>query len=256
MKTALITGASSGIGYELAKIFAKNKNNLVLVARNENKLNELANELMNKHNVKIMVIPMDLSKQNAAQKIYNQVKQENIEVEYLINNAGFGYFGMFYETDWNKEEQMLNLNIKTLTEFTKLFVKDMITRKSGRILNLGSTASFQPCPTMAAYGATKSYVLSFSGAIANELKGTGVTVSVLCPGNTKSRFQEVAEMDNSNVLKGKFATSEEVAEYGYKIMMKGKRIAIHGFKNRLLANCAKFIPRNLAAAIVRKILSK
>lgn len=175
----------------------------------------------------------------------------------MINNAGFGDFGMFVETDWNKELQMINLNITTLTQFTKLYLQDMVKRGSGKIMNVASTAAFQSGPTMAVYYATKAYVLSFSEAVDNEVSDKGITVTTLCPGATESGFQAVAAMEESNLVKGKkLPTSKEVAEYGYKAMMKGKTVAIHGFMNWIMANSVRFTPRALVVKITRKIQDK
>jgi hypothetical protein len=256
-KTALITGASMGIGYELAKQFAQNGNNVVLVARSADKLNAIASEFEKAYKIKADVIAVDLSKPNIAEEVYDEVKKRGISIEYLINNAGFGEFGMFFETDWNKEKMMIDLNITTLTHFCKLYVKDMLARKSGKIMNVASTASFQPGPTMAVYYATKAYVLSFSEAISNELEGTGVTVTALCPGPTESNFQAAANLEESKLVKGKkLPTAAEVAEYGYKALMRGKVVAIHGFKNYLLAQSNRFAPRAVVLKIVRFMQDK
>ena len=252
--TALITGASNGIGLELAYEHAKNGGNLILIARNSKKLEEIKSEIETKYNVKVNIISKDLSIKNAAQEVYNEVKNLNLQVDYLINNAGFGDFGMFISTKWNKEEEMINLNITALTQFTKLFIKDMIARKNGKILNLASTASFQPGPTMAVYFATKAYVLSFSEAIANEVKEFGVTVTALCPGPTASGFQTAAAMDNAKLFKDKkLPSSKEVAIYGYNAMLKGKTVAIHGTLNYILANAIRLLPRNLVTKIIRQV---
>lgn len=252
--TALITGASNGIGLELAYEHAKNGGNLILIARNSKKLEEIKSEIETKYNVKVNIISKDLSIKNAAQEVYNEVKNLNLQVDYLINNAGFGDFGMFVSTNWNKEEEMINLNITALTQFSKLFIKDMIARKNGKILNLASTASFQPGPTMAVYFATKAYVLSFSEAIANEVKEFGVTVTALCPGPTASGFQTAAAMDNAKLFKDKkLPSSKEVAIYGYNAMLKGKTVAIHGTLNYILANAIRLLPRNLVTKIIRQV---
>lgn len=186
MATALITGASNGIGLELAKVHASKGGDLVLVARNKAKLDELKAEFENKFKVKVYTIGKDLSADNSAQEVYNETTKQNIKIDYLINNAGFGDFGMFAETDWSKELQMINLNITTLTQFTKLYLQDMLKSKSGKIMNVASTAAFQSGPTMAVYYATKAYVLSFSEAVDNEVSNRGVTVTTLCPGATES----------------------------------------------------------------------
>ncbi|QNF31754.1 SDR family oxidoreductase [Adhaeribacter swui] len=254
MKTALITGASGGIGYEFAKLFAQRQHNLVLVARSEAKLNQIAGELQSAYHVQVTVVAQDLSQPQAATIVYASLKARNIDVDYLVNNAGFGDFGFFVETNWAKEEQMINLNITALTHFTKLFVRDMVERRRGRILNIASTAAFQPGPLMAVYFATKAYVLSFSEAIANELQGTGITVTALCPGPTESGFLQAAALEESKLFKGKkISSAAEVAAYGYRAFMAGKTVAIPGFRNWLLANSARFVPRKLLTALVRKM---
>lgn len=253
MKTALITGASSGIGLELAKQFAAEKINLVLVARSEGKLNELAATLRNS-GVTVHVLAKDLSNYHSAKEIYGWCGQNNITIDYLVNNAGFGDFGFFHESEWGKQEQMINLNITTLTYLTRLFLPGMVERKYGKVLNVASTAAFQPGPTMSVYYATKAYVLHFSEAIANELDKTGVTVTAFCPGATESGFQSAAAMEDSKLVKGKkLPSSAAVAAYGYKAMMKGKKVAIHGFMNAVMANAIRFMPRNWVLKITRKI---
>jgi len=256
-KTALITGASSGIGKELAFIHASKNGNLVLVARNIEKLNLIKNELENKYGISVYVIKKDLSLTDSALEVYNEIKKQQIKVDYLINNAGFGDFGFFIDNNWIKEQQMINLNITTLTHLCKLFLKDMVKRGHGKIMNVASTAAFQPGPTMAVYYATKAYVLHFTEAVANEVEKTGVSITALCPGATASGFQAAAKMEDSNLVKGKrLPTSKQVAKYGYKSMLRGKRVAIHGFKNYLLANSIRFTPRSLVIKIVRKLQDK
>jgi hypothetical protein len=257
MATALITGASNSIGLELAKVHASKGDNLVLVARNKTKLDELKIELEKQFKISVHTIGKDLALANSAQEVYNELKQQNIAVNYLINNAGFGDYGFFYETDWNKELQMINLNITTLTHFTKLFLQDMVKRGSGKIMNVASTAAFQSGPTMAIYYATKAYVLSFSEAIDNEVREKGITVTTLCPGPTETGFLEAAALQESKLFKGKkIASSKEVAEYGYRSMMEGKTVAIHGLMNRIMANAVRFIPRALAVKVVRSVQAK
>jgi uncharacterized protein len=257
MATALITGASNGIGLELAKVHASNGDDLVLVARNKSKLDELKTELESNYKVSVYTIGKDLSTNNSAQEVYDETTKQNIQIDYLINNAGFGDFGMFAETDWNKELQMINLNITTLTHFTKLYLQDMVKRRNGKIMNVASTAAFQSGPTMAVYYASKAFVLSFSEAVDNEVSDKGVTITALCPGATKSGFQAAAAMEESALVKGKkLPTSKEVAEYGYKAMMKGKTVAIHGMMNWIMANSVRFTPRSLVVKITRKIQEK
>jgi len=254
METALITGASSGIGYELAKIFASNKINLVLTARNTTELNKLKNELEIRFEIKILVIGKDLSNPGSTKEIFEEVHKSGIEINYLINNAGFGDFGFFYKCNWEKQKQMINLNITALTQLTRLFLPELISKGKGKILNVASTAAFQPGPLMSVYYATKAYVLFFSEAIANELKGTGVTVTALCPGPTKSGFQKTANLEYSRLFKRKIIpTAEVVAKYGYSAMMKGKIIAVHGFVNKLLAFFSPRAPKWIVIRIVRKM---
>lgn len=257
MATALITGASNGIGLELALIHAAKGDQLVLVARNKSKLDELKIELEKTYKISVYTIGKDLSAMNAGQEIFDETSKQQIHIDYLINNAGFGDFGMFVETDWNKEAQMIQLNITALTQLTKLYLKEMVKRSSGKIMNVASTAAFQSGPTMAVYYATKAYVLSFSEAIDNEVRDKGVTVTALCPGATESGFQAAAAMEESNLVKGrKLPTSKEVAEYGYESMMKGRTVAIHGFMNYLLANSVRFIPRAMVVKVTRKLQDK
>jgi short-subunit dehydrogenase len=256
MSTALITGASGGIGLELSRILAKNKNDVILVARNENKLKLLANELR-QQNINAYVLPKDLSDYHAAKEVFDYCLQNNLQVDYLINNAGFGDFGFFVDSDWNKQEQMINLNITALTYLTRLFLPGMVERKFGKVMNVASTAAFQPGPTMSVYYATKAFVLHFSEAISNELEGTGVTVTALCPGATESGFQKAAAMEGSRLIKGrKLPGSKEVAEYGYKAMMRGRVVAIHSFKSKLLVFGARFSPRFLVLRITRYLQDK
>ena len=255
-KTALITGSSSGIGYELAKVHAKNGDNLVLVALDNGKLNELKREIEEKHKVKVYTIEKDLSFPGAAGEVYDELKQQKISVDYLINNAGFGDFGLFADCDWTKQEKMINLNITALAHFTRLFLPDMIDKGSGKIMNVASTASFQPGPTMAVYFATKAFVLSFSEAVSNEVKDKGITVTALCPGSTETGFHAVVMGDGKLLKDRKKSSPGEVAEYGYRAMMKGKTVAIHGLKNKIMAASVRFLPRALVVKAARKIQEK
>jgi hypothetical protein len=250
--TALITGASSGIGLELAKIHASKGDNLVLVARNESSLNKLKEDILKSAKVDITIICKDLSKLDAAKELYQEIKSQNLSVNYLINNAGFGDYGFFHESDWSKTNEMIQLNITALTQLCHLFLPDLIASKNARIMNVASIAAFIPGPLMAVYYATKAFVLHFSEAIANELKGTGVIVTALCPGPTESGFQLAANLEGSKMIQGKkFPSSKQVAEYGYKSMMNGKTVAIEGTMNCLMAISARFTPRNMVAKIVR-----
>ncbi len=255
-KTVLITGASSGIGLEFAHIFAQNKINLVLVARNHEKLKTLAQELELKHKVKVSVLPYDLSNYQNAEAISNWLGAQNINIQYLINNAGFGELGSFADSNWARQEQMINLNITALTYLTHLFLPAMRQAGYGRILNVASTAAFQPGPGMAVYFATKSFVLHFSEAINAELSGSGVTVTALCPGATESGFADAANAAESKLFKGrKLPSSREVAEFGYKSMMKGKTVAVHGIVNKSLIAGIRLMPRKLVVQVSKMIMS-
>ncbi len=255
-KTALVTGAASGLGYELAFLLIKDDYNLVLVDIDAPKLKEVKqffNKAYKKSTVNILV--KDLSQPDVAQEIYNEVKHLAIDV--LVNNAGFGLFGTFANTDWKRESEMLHLHVLTTTHLTKLILPAMISRKSGKILNISSLAAFQPGPMMSMYYASKSYILSFSEAIANELKGTGVTVTALCPGPTKTLFQETVSNDCSeNKISFNMACPMDVALYGYNAMRKGKTVAIPGAFNKFLSTIPRFISRNMATRIVRNIQEK
>ena len=254
-KTALITGASGGIGFELAKIHAENGGNLVLVARSKDKLDALKNELIRKHDISVYTIGKDLSVPGSAQEVFDELKMQSISVDYLINNAGFGDYGLFESCDWEKQEQMINLNIVALAHLTRLFLPDMIIRGSGKILNLASTASFQPGPTMSVYFASKAFVLSFSEAINNEVADRGISVTALCPGSTESGFHQVTIGEGKKVKKREIPSSRTVAKYGYKAMIKGKAVAIYGLKNALMANLVRIAPRSVVVKMARKIQS-
>jgi short-subunit dehydrogenase len=257
MATAFITGASNGIGLELARVHASKGDDLVLTARNKSKLDELKSELESKYKIKVYTIGKNLALPESARELYDETTSQGIRIDYLINNAGFGDFGMFAERDWNKQHQMIELNITALTQLTKLYLKDMIACGSGKIMNVASTAAFQPGPTMAVYYATKAYVLHFSEAIANEVKDKGVTITALCPGPTESGFKTAASMEESRLFKSKFIpTSRSVAEYGYKAMMRGQVVAIHGIMNNVLAFFVRFMPRALIVKVTRMIQAK
>ena len=251
-KTALITGASNGIGYELAAIHAEHGDDLVIVARTKCKLDVLKTTLEKRFGIKVLTIEKDLSVPGAAEEVYNEVNSQNITVDYLVNNAGFGDISLFAESDWIKQARMINLNVMALTHLSRLILPDMIGRRSGRILNVASTASFQPGPTMAVYFATKSYVLSFSEAINNEVRENGVTVTALCPGSTESGFHAAAA-EGRHIKERKLPSAREVAEFGYKSMMKGKAVAIPGIMNSIMATSVRFIPRSLVVKASRKI---
>lgn len=252
-ETALVTGPSGGIGEELAKLLAEKGNDLVLVSRNAERLRTLAADLSAKHSVRIEALPLDLSTAGAANDVVSFLKGKEIEPDVLINNAGSGTFGLFAETDPAAGLAQIQLNVIALTHLTRLLLPGMLVRGRGRILNVASTAAFQPGPLMAVYYATKAYVLSFSEALANELKGSGVTVTCLCPGPTRTEFMDRAGIGTGGILQKKGVVMEPaaVALRGYKGMMKGRRLVIPGFMNKLLAHATRFGSRALNAKIVR-----
>jgi uncharacterized protein len=250
-KTALITGASGGIGYELALLFARDGYDCILIARSQDKLRDLAARLEREHGVKTMVIAKDLSKASAVDEIYEEITAAGLAVDVLVNNAGFPVFGLFVETDLQTELEMLQINVMALTALTKLLLKGMVERRAGRILNLASTAAFLPGPLMAVYYASKAYVLSFSQALSNELRGTGVTVTALSPGPTRTGFQKRGAMEDSRLVQGNIADAASVALAGYRGMMSGKTIVIPGFSNKLIPWVVRLSPRGVVTRVVR-----
>jgi uncharacterized protein len=251
---AVVTGASGGIGLEFAHVLAEKGYDLVLVARSEGKLQALAQELQGKHRIQVKVIALDLGQPQAAQDLYDTLQAQGIATDVLINNAGFATYGHFAtETSLEQELQMIQLNIATLTHLTKLFVQPMVQRKRGRIVNVASTASFQPGPLMAVYYASKAYVLSFSEALAQELQGTGVTVTALCPGPTESGFQERAAMTDSKLVQSGLMTARAVVEQGVAGMLAGKAIVVPGFSNKLGTLLPRLMPRGFVARMVMRI---
>lgn len=249
-KTAFVSGASSGIGYEIAKLLAKDGYNLVITSRSESKFFEIKPEFEELYNIKVMIIPIDLTIPFVADEVYAGLIKKKISVDVLVNSAGMGDYGAFADCDWMRNRQMLQLNVIASTHLTRLFVEDMIKKGSGRILNIASTAAFHPGPLMSVFFATQAYMLSFTEALASELRGTGVSVSILCPGPTQTDFQRVSNMQNTRIFKGrKMASPESVAEYGYKAMMRGQTVAIHGLSNKLLTVLSKFLPRKLLTGI-------
>lgn len=257
MKTAVITGASSGIGLELAQLFAQDGIAPTLVARSETKLQQLADKLKDEYGVEAQVIPMDLSKQEAPEQLFKACEERQLEVDYLINNAGFGDFGEIHQTDYQKMGNMIMLNIFALTALSRLFSQAMVERGQGHILNVASTAAFQPGPTMAVYFATKAYVLSFSEGIRHELKKYGIYVTCLAPGATETGFQESADLEGSGLFKDKkLPSAQEVAAFGYKAMKKGKGTVVHGTLNRFLAFTTRFTPRSVTAKISEQLMKK
>jgi len=255
--TALITGASEGIGMELARIHASYGDHLVLVARRGDLLETLKQELEAGFGIQVMVIAKDLTDPGAVSEVYATTVKADLTIDVLVNNAGFGHYDLFTDSPWEKEEQMIQLNITALTQLTKLYLPGMISRGYGRILQVASVAAFVPGPLMSVYFATKAYVLSLSEALSSELQGTGVTCTVLCPGPTQSGFQRVAGVVENDTMNGKkIPTSAEVAAFGYRAMVRGKRVAVHGFRNRLMTLTTSLVPRSMVADMVKRMQLK
>ena len=251
---ALITGASRGIGLELAKECAKHGHDVVLVARRQDALEAAAGAIEGKYGVRATVVAADLSSVDARVEVLSSMLEQKIEIGLLINNAGFGLGGEFLETDIEREIEMIDVNVSALVHLTKVFAPAMIKRRSGRIMNVASTAAFQPGPLMSVYYATKAFVLSFSQAIAEEWRNTGVTVTALCPGATATDFAETAQISNTRFFqKLGVADAGDIARYGYKAMMHGDRIAIPGWRDKLMIQSERFAPRRLVTAITRKV---
>jgi len=249
-KTALITGPSSGIGYELSKVFAKNGYNLVLVSRNTEKLKVVSEEIRLQHDIQVKVISKDLCKSSAPQELYDEVAAEGINIDVLVNNAGIGTYGKFIGSSTQKQMDLIQLNITSLTMLCKLFGRDMVKNGSGSILNVASTAAFQPGPLMSTYYASKAYVLMLSEALMSELKQDGVTITVLCPGPTQTEFFERHNMIGTKLERSPHIMSAaKVAEIGFSGLLKGKPIVIPGLINKLLAFSVRLAPRRVVTAI-------
>jgi short-subunit dehydrogenase len=255
-RTALITGASQGIGLEFARICAREGYDLVLVARDKTRLKEIAQELARKEHVEVKVIGLDLSKNDSVERLAKEFAKNTIEIDLLINNAGFGNLGEFTSTDLEKEHRMIQLNIVALTDLTKFFAKEMVKRKSGTILNVSSVAAFLPGPYMSVYYATKAYVLSLSLALAKEVEEHGVSVTTLCPGPTKSEFQQRAGMKNALLFKSGMMDADEVAWAGYRGAMLGRKLVVPGIHNKLSVFLIRFAPRSLLMRIVARLQKK
>jgi short-subunit dehydrogenase len=255
--TALITGASSGIGYELAKLFARDKINLWLVSRDGAKVQQVADELSSHFSIVAEAMAVDLAIPEGPSAVFAKAQKAGIAVDYLVNNAGFGKFGKFEDVPWEESLGQVQLNITALTHLTKLFLAPMLERGSGRIMNVASTAAFQPGPLMAVYYATKAYVLSFSEALANEVSGTGVSVTCFCPGATDTNFQKRAQLEDSRLFKKVGPMDvKTVARDGYHGMMKGKTVVISGVRNWAVAESVRFAPRKMVTAISRWVQEK
>ena len=259
-KYAIVTGASCGIGYELAKILAKDGKNIVVIARGRDKLEDLKREIENKHGTKVKVLAKDLADPKAPPEIFSELEKEKIYVDVLVNNAGFGTYGTFSNTNLKDDLEMMQVNMVSPTHLTKLFLPGMIARGQGRILNVASMAAFQPGPRMTVYCASKSYVLSFSEALAEELRGTGVTVTALCPGPVRTGFAKRARTERTKaMIRGLFNRiwePEDVAAVGYHGLMKGKTIVIPGKRYKIAIILVRLLPRKLTTRAARMLMEE
>jgi len=251
-ETVLITGASSGIGLELAKCFAADGCRLILVARNTPALEKLAEELRRKSKIEAIVLTADLSLPETPKQIFEKLSAQKISVDVLVNNAGFGAIGIFTQLPLERQSEMIQVNVTALTGLTRLFLPGMIQRKRGGILNVGSVAGFVPGPGMAVYYATKAFVLSFTEALSAELEGTGVKVTALCPGPTPTNFGNVAGSKKVRLLRLPGTSAEKVAEDGHAAFRRGRTIAVSGFQNKFVVLLARLTPRKLIRKTVRK----
>lgn len=255
-KTALITGASSGIGYELTKCFAQDGHNVIMVANHEDKLLQAAQQISTEFPlIRVETVSIDLSRDGAADKLYSEVQDKRLQVEYLVNNAAFGDKGLFLENELDKELALIHLNVITLVTLTKRYLREMVSRGSGKILQVSSVAAFLPHPLLAVYAATKSFVLSFSESLQNEIKDTGVTITVLCPPPTETNFFEVANMENSKIANSsQVQEADEVAKAGYKGLMDGDARVLPTIVAKMYAAQGITLPDAVNAAIVHKQL--
>jgi len=256
MKTVLITGGNSGIGFELAKLFAKDGYRLLLVARDKEKLQAAAKQLIKQYSVTVESIVLDLADPASTTKLFDKTEKMGWKVTALVNNAGFGDYGVLINADWKKLQSMIQVNVMCLTHLSRLYAPYMVKQKRGYILNIASTASFFPGPLMATYYASKAYVLSFSVATANELKPYGIQVTALCPGPTATGFGSAAKVADSPLFKKKLLTPAEVAEAGYNGLVNGKDVVIPKLSNQLGVALGKLIPLELAAKITRSVQEK
>lgn len=254
-KTALVTGASAGIGVDLAHCFAKDGYDLILAARSEGALKEVASKIASDHGVKAAAIATDLAAEGAGAKLAADIRARGLKVDVLVNNAGYGHAGSFTSSDLKTQIGMVDLNVRALTELTYVFWDDMLKKGSGGVLNVASTAAFQPGPLMAVYYASKAYVLSFSEALWEEARGTGVKVSCLCPGPTVSKFRERAGTGKTRLARGAAMPTMAVAKQGYQGFQKNSRVVVTGAKNAFQAGLVKFLPRETLLKIVRRVQS-
>jgi len=256
--TALVTGASGGIGAELARIIAADRYDLILVARTVASMQALANELMAKHGINVTVLNADLTQPNASAELHRRVTAAGLQVDVLVNNAGVGFFDFFYQQDITRIHATNALSITALTELTRMFLPDMVARKRGGVFNVASTAAYVPEPTMAVYAASKAYVLSFTIALSEELKGTGVVATVLCPGPTKSDFFKSADMGNNPLVSSSMMMDADVvARTGWSGFKQGQRVVIPGFRNRLTKVIGQLMPyRVMLPGIMRTLMAR
>lgn len=250
--TALITGASTGIGRSLARVFAREGHNLVVTARHADLLQTLKQELTAAYKVEVHTVTADLAVPDGAARLREEVERAGIAVDVLVNNAGVGVFGDFTTTNLDEELRVIQLNVSSLVALTKYYLVEMVARRRGRILHVASTAAFLPGPHMSVYYASKAFVLSFSDAIADEVRNTGVTVSVLCPGPTTSNFQATARMERSRLVQGTMMDADTVAEAGYRGVMRGSRVIIPGAMNRMVPVITRLLPRGIVTRISRR----
>lgn len=254
-ETVLITGASSGIGMELAKLFAADGSDLVLVARREERLNELAQELESEHGTQVHVLPKDLSKKTAPKEIFTHLNKEKIQIDVVVNNAGFGNRGTIAELDSDLQMDMVQVNVAALTHLTSLFLPGIVERGHGGILNVGSLAGFQPGPNLAVYYATKAYVLSFTEAMAEEISNPDIKISCLAPGPVRTEFGEKSDLEDSLLFKVSLMDMEPVVKAGYEGFRKGQTIVIPGLKQQLIPFLNRFTPRLIVRKIAKKLNS-
>lgn len=254
---AVITGASQGLGLEFAKLFAKDKYDLILVARSADKLAKIKSDIEKSYGVTVYNCVQDLTEEKAATAVYDYAKENGLTVTALVNNAGFGDFGEYVLVDWERQRDMVNLNVVALMHLTHLFLPDMKAQKCGKILNVASVAAFQPGPLMSVYYASKAFVLSFSEALARELKRSGVTVTALCPGPVLTGWASAAQLGDSGLFKKlKPSTPQKVAAFGYKKMKKGKVVTVHKASNRFLIFSVRLAPRGFVRNIVYNIMKE
>lgn len=257
MKTVLITGASSGIGKAFAELFAQKNDRVILASRNEEKLKRIARQLRDQYGVTALTIPVDLAQRAGPVLLHERLKELKIEIDVLINNAGIGSFGLLHEQDASAELEMLQVNVQSLSHLMMLFLPGMVQRESGYVLNVGSTTSFYACPLSANYSASKAFVLSLTEAVANELQGTGVTITALCPGATQTDFFRRSRMDGQKIADPKtLMRPQTVAEIGYAALMKKKTFVVPGLQNRLLTQAPRFFPRKFVTRITRSVLER